>query len=513
MKKQELIKRNEEIANRVSTKILLASTLAYPILILLGLFNIYEFDMNKLYVYCVIGTFCTVTPYILRKIGVNSRFLKYYALTMSVIAIAILSANYQVGIHLLLMFPIAMSCIYYDIKLTIIALIMQITSIFSSNYVRVFSTPYYSSNPMGFYVSTTIGYIIELSILSMIFIWLTKRIRTLIGRTIDSEDQLILYIDKLKGIMNSSKNASETLSNSVKQLLQAVEQATASNDNINQNADSASSGCEKNLQYIESANATVANISDTLESISSETQRLYDISQSTLAATEENEKLVNQTIKYMEEIEMSFMQNKDIINSLSDKTKEIGLIIGLITNVTKQTNLLAINAAIESSRSNEQGKGFTVIADEIRKLAEKCASAAKNISVILNQIQEDTEKAVSCMDQSYVTIQSGIELAKNVGESFENLKNLQDISNQEIQNIAQNSIQTSNYGRKITEVMSNTKSNTAKSLDELKSIASDTSIQSSVMQEILSSFNIIDNIADELLNLSTSIDLQNTLFV
>lgn len=346
---------------------------------------------------------------------------------------------------------------------------------------------------------------IELPIFSMIFIWLTKRIKTLVHNLSNSEEQSLLYIDQLKGIMNSSINASETLSSSVKQLMQAVEQATLSNDDINQNAERSSTNCEKNLQYIEDASATVVNISQILETISANAQKLSEISKDTLNAAVENEIVVGQAISHMEEIEKSIMQNKNIITSLSEKSKAIEKIIELITNVTKQTNILAVNTAIEASRSNE--RGFSVIAEEIRKLAEKSASAAKDISEILGSIYEDTENAVSSIDQSYTAIESGIGMIKNVGLAFGNLKNLQDISNNEIQNITQSSIQTSKYGSVIAEIMTNTKLNTSKSLEDLKSIASNTSMQASVMQEILSSFNVIDNIADELLKTTKSVTI------
>lgn len=506
MTKEELISNHDQIATKATSNILLAATLSFPVLILLAWAGVFEQDMMKLIFYGSIGSLAAVTPYVLRKIGVNNTFLKYYSITMSVVVVGILNLNYQIGIYLTLLLPIALSCIYFDKNLTIIALVLETINIIITNYFNITSDPLYSDDPIGYYTGITTGFIIELIVLSMIFIWLANKTRTLLSNLSSSEEQSLLYIENLKGIMNKSRGASETLSSSVKQLLEAIEQATASTENINQNADSASLGCEQNLQYIENTNTTVANISNTLESISLKTQKLSEISQDTTAAVIENEKIISQAISYMEEIESSTVQNKEIINSLGGRSEEIGRIIEIITNITEQTNLLALNAAIESARAGEHGKGFAVVSDEIRTLAERSASAAKDISNIISQIQEDTEKAVQSIDQSYTTIKSGIDLVKNVGESFEKLKGLQETSNEEIQSIAQDSYQTSQYGHEIVEVISNTKSITSKSLDEIKAIASDTSIQSSVMQEILSSFSVIDNIADDLLKLSNSSD-------
>ena len=507
MLKQGLINTSDEIANKFTTNILLFTTIAFPTLIFLGWIGLFPFDIVRLSVYCLIGTISSVSPFILRKLGVNNSFLKYYVIVMSGVTVGALNLNNQVGIYMTLILPIAVSCIYFDKKLTLVASGVQLVITIVTNYPRITSNPFYSDDPIGNYIAITAGQFIEAFILSVIFIWIAKRTRNILNKLSNSEEQSQIYINQLQDIMNRSKNASETLSTSVKQLLQAIEQTTVSNENINHNADNASIGCEQNLRYIENTNTTVANISDALESISSKTQKLSEISQDTSAATEENEKIINQAISYMEEIELSTKHNKNIINSLSLRSEEIGRIIDIITGITEQTNLLALNAAIESARAGEHGKGFAVVSDEIRHLAEKSSNAAKDISNLISQIQEDTTKTVNSIDQSSSTIKSGIDLVKNVGESFEKLKNLQETSNQEIQEITKSSNQTSKYGREIAEVISNTKSITSKSLEQIKSIASDTSVQSSVMQEILSSFNVIDNTADDLLNLSKSVNL------
>ncbi|QNU68376.1 hypothetical protein EHE19_008225 [Ruminiclostridium herbifermentans] len=507
MEQKVFIIENEKKANQATTNILFGATLAFPAIIILGLLKFWNFDMAKLYVYCLIGSICTVSPYLLRKIRVNNTFLKYYTITMSAVVIGVLNLNYQIGIRLMFMLPIALTCIYFERRLTLTALVLELINIISTNYFRFMSDPLYSENPFGNYIYHTAEYVLELLILSVIFIWIANRTKNLLNSLSDSEEQSLVFIDKLKGIMSSSQNASETLSTSVKELLSAIEQTTASNENINFNADSASKGCEKNLQYIESTNTTVANISDTLKLISSKTQKLSEVSQNTSLAAEESEKVIFNAISNMEEVELSTVQNKDIINSLGERSKEVGRIIEMITSIAEQTNLLALNAAIESARAGEHGKGFAVVSDEIRKLAEQSANAAKDISNIINQIQNDTEKAVYSIDQSYATIKVGIELVKNAGDSFEKLKSLQAVSDQEIQEIAQNSKQTSEYGHEIAEVISNTKSITSKSLDEIRAIASATSTQTALMQEILSSFAVIDNIADQLLKLSNSNDI------
>jgi methyl-accepting chemotaxis protein len=370
-----------------------------------------------------------------------------------------------------------------------------------TNYFRITLDPGNASDPIGSYISITAGYIIEFIILSIIFAMLSKRTRTLLESLSDSEEQSTI-LNKLKDVMNRSQNASTVLATSVKQLSATMEETTAENDQISQNADSASLGCEKNLKYIESTNTTVENISNILASISAQTQKMSQISQNTYEAAEESEKIITNAISNMEEIESSTVQSKDLINHLGERSEEIGRIIEIITSITEQTNLLALNAAIESARAGEHGKGFAVVSDEIRMLAEQSANAAKDISNLIKQIQNDTESAVLSIDRSYSTLKSGIGLVKTAGKSFEKMKGLQEISNQEVQKIALYSNQTSQYGTEIAEVISNTRDITSQSLNEIKSIALATSSQASAMQQITASFSVIDNIAEDLLKLS-----------
>ncbi len=500
MKQKTFILNNEKKANKITTLILFFTNLAYPALIILGFLKVFDFDMIKLYIVCAIGALGASTPLLLRKIGIDNTLLKYYTIAMCTIVVGILNINYQIGIYMVFLFPIGLSCLYFDKKLTLTTLVLGILNMSISNYFRIHSDPINAMDPFGRYISITAGYIIEFILLSLIFIMLAKRTRILLESLSDSEEQSLI-LNKLKDVMGRSQNASAVLACSLKQLSSTIEETTASNDKIFLNADSVSSGCEKNLKYIESTNSTVENISNVLESISSQSQKISQISQNTFAAAEESEKIITDAVINMEEVESSTVQSRYLINHLGESSEEIGRIIEIITNITKQTNLLALNAAIESAKAGEHGKGFAVVSDEIRKLAEQSTSATKDIANLIKQMQLDTENAVSSIDQCYLGLKSGIDLVKAAGKSFEDLKALQKITNQEIQKIAHYSEQTSQYGHEIAEVISNTKSITSQSYAEIKSIASATSCQATAMQQISSSFAVIDNIAEDLLKL------------
>ncbi|XZG70745.1 methyl-accepting chemotaxis protein [Chitinibacteraceae bacterium HSL-7] len=127
---------------------------------------------------------------------------------------------------------------------------------------------------------------------------------------------------------------------------------------------------------------------------------------------------VNSATSAMSTISDSVAQASTQIRSLDAKAREISSIAAVIKDIAEQTNLLALNAAIEAARAGEQGRGFAVVADEVRKLAERTSSATIDIEKMLASIQRETDSVVQVMDQALPQVQSGVDLARNVTDSL-----------------------------------------------------------------------------------------------
>ena len=110
-----------------------------------------------------------------------------------------------------------------------------------------------------------------------------------------------------------------------------------------------------------------------------------------------------------------------VIRHLEDQSKEIGKIIEVITGISDQTNLLALNAAIEAARAGEHGKGFAVVADEVRKLAEQSKESADQITTLVQEIQEHTDHAVTVMGKGTNEVELGITVVQDTGEGFKRI--------------------------------------------------------------------------------------------
>ena len=146
--------------------------------------------------------------------------------------------------------------------------------------------------------------------------------------------------------------------------------------------------------------------------------KVSELSHHTTTQAEEGGKAVTNTVNQMNSIHESIMESNAMIKSLYERSKDISSILDVITGIADQTNLLALNAAIEAARAGEHGKGFAVVADEVRKLAEQSQQSAKEISEIVQGIQKDTESSVQLMTRVTGDVQAGVQVSNEAIEKF-----------------------------------------------------------------------------------------------
>jgi methyl-accepting chemotaxis protein len=177
--------------------------------------------------------------------------------------------------------------------------------------------------------------------------------------------------------------------------------------------------------------AQIRHASEAVNAMSSTTQRMAEnaeaATQTSLKATQAAVKggaAVTETIKGMQRIRATVQSTGKKIKGLGERSLEIGAIIEVINEIATQTNLLALNAAIEAARAGEQGKGFAVVADEVRKLAERAARATKDITGLIKGIQVETSEAVTVMEEGTREVEEGTKLADQAGAALREIEQI-----------------------------------------------------------------------------------------
>ena len=220
-------------------------------------------------------------------------------------------------------------------------------------------------------------------------------------------------IGEMVKAFNAMMSRLQTSFQNINQRVNAANGAVVSlNSTIQQVASSASNQSN-------STSAAAASIEEMTVSISTVTDSASEVQSMTHQAgknLEEGGQIIERTVKEMIEIAETVAQASDVIKKLGEESQQISSVVQVIKEVADQTNLLALNAAIEAARAGEQGRGFAVVADEVRKLAERTAQSTGDISTMIGKIQVSAREAVSEMDHVVGQVESGQALAKDAGK-------------------------------------------------------------------------------------------------
>lgn len=175
---------------------------------------------------------------------------------------------------------------------------------------------------------------------------------------------------------------------------------------------------------IEESTSTVQRMAVTLHEVAENTDASVDIARSSVNIAQEGRNRVRSTIKSMTDIRENIQETAKRIKRLGESSQEIGDIVEIIKGIADQTNVLALNAAIQATAAGEAGRGFAVVADEVQRLAERSANATKRIEVLVKTIQSDANEAVASMESSTAQVVTGAGVAEEAGQSLDQIENV-----------------------------------------------------------------------------------------
>ena len=177
---------------------------------------------------------------------------------------------------------------------------------------------------------------------------------------------------------------------------------------------------------IASASAAITDMADSMKGVSKDAEDSVEVAHKSLEIAQKGAGIVRRSISGMDTIREQIQETSKRIKRLGESSQEIGDIVGLITEIADQTNILALNAAIQASTAGEAGRGFAVVADEVQRLAERAGNATKQIEALVKTIQADTNEAVSSMEASTTNVVNGAKMAEDAGGALIEIENVSD---------------------------------------------------------------------------------------
>jgi len=282
-------------------------------------------------------------------------------------------------------------------------------------------------------------------------------------------DSVNYAIDELRSLVTTINETSEQVSSSAQET-----QTTARHL-----ADAA----EQQAQQISSATSAINQIVSSMDIVSKDSAESADVAERSVKIASHGAEVVRETISGMDSIRDQIQETSKRIKRLGESSQEIGSIVELINDIAEQTNILALNAAIQAASAGEAGRGFAVVADEVQRLAERSTSATKRIETLVQTIQSDTNEAVNSMEQTTAEVVAGARLAEDAGSALGDIERVSHDLSALIQSIstaarAQSAAATDvsvsmNAIQEITSQTSQGASQTADSIGTLAQLASD----------------------------------------
>lgn len=223
-----------------------------------------------------------------------------------------------------------------------------------------------------------------------------------LGNVVDSVNYML---DNFMKVLERVRKAAIDVQSSANEILIASEEM--------------SSGAIQQDQEITNTSSAVEQLTVSMKQVSNNAEASAEAARRALDAAEQGNRSVRDTLEGMQRIRSSVQATAKRIKALGDRSLEISEIVNVINDITEQTNLLALNAAIEAARAGEAGRGFAVVADEVRKLAEHSRTATKDIAALIKAIQAETNDAVVVMEEGTKEVEIGAKLADQAGRALD----------------------------------------------------------------------------------------------
>lgn len=304
--------------------------------------------------------------------------------------------------------------------------------------------------------------------------------------------------DNLRRVVSQVAKSAEQVAAASEELTASSEQSAQAAGQVAETVTNVANGAFNQLAAVEKTVSVVGEMASAINQIAGNAHNVSTQSGETAQAASDGGEAVRQATSQMQLIKESVAQAAQVVQQLGTSSQQIGEIVDVISGIAGQTNLLALNAAIEAARAGEQGRGFAVVADEVRKLAEQSQEAAQKIAVIVREVQAETSNAVITMNRGTVEVAKGSEVINTTGERFHFITTMVGQLNRQIQDIGSAAEKLSASSNEVVHTVDSVKIVAGETAGDTQTISAAAEEQSASMEEIASSSQALANMASEL---------------
>lgn len=304
-----------------------------------------------------------------------------------------------------------------------------------------------------------------------------------------------VMVESLRKLMQDVTNTSQQVAASSEELTASAEQTSRATEEITSAIQTIAEGSELSTASLEESASGLEEVTIGIQNIADSSNAIAEASSHATEQAKMGGEFVGKTAQQIHAIHRSVNDSGEAIRSLDTRSQEIGEITKVITEIANQTNLLALNAAIEAARAGEHGKGFAVVADEVRKLAEQSQQSSTQISMLINEIQVDMARSNDSINQVKSDVQEGLTIVNKTEDSFKLILDSLDKVGMQIDDMAATAEQMSASAQEVSANVTSSTSMSRDASENSQTVAAATEEQLASMEEISSASNNLSEMA------------------
>lgn len=496
-----VLRENEKQASKLVAKVMRITFLLFTLIYVLNVVGIFTVEHTVMTIAYIGGSVLLLLPTVLTGLlKMEAGYVKYVNVVCAAIFVTLLSITLTFHVVALYVYPIAIASLYFSKKLNVTATVLTVMGVSAGQMIAFYLQTTVDDNLTTLQRAVVFGVIpraLVVIAVAAIFTMLCSRTASLLSNLMGAQEQKEM-VDKMQKMQESAANTSEQMSAMVKELSKITENSLQANNRIEEETENLLSGSTENLTAVEGAQESICGITAELTTLSDMNHKAALLTDDIGKSTRENQKRMEEATRSMEEIHTGTEECRQIITGLGEKSKEIIGIVKTISDISGQTNILALNASIEAARAGENGRGFAVVAAQIQKLAEETKGAVENIGSIVSVVVKNTEEAVASMEKNGQYARKGTDNIQKANESSDEITSFNMELVEKIHKIDDTAQIIQEQSGEFSQSMEQIGSNTRQNRDGAQNVSVDTRENTAGMKRLAEIVGQIQELSEEL---------------